>query len=204
MAKVIPHRETKAERKKERQKIGRLGDQKISPCTRERYHHSLKEVAKYVNLSPQMLLRQDNLDDILSSFVEMLWEDGESRSQGSYAIAAIQHFAPDAKGKLKNAWKLMGLWQKIEQPRRATPLDPSLLLAFAGVFWKWKWEDLACLTVVGFAGPPSDGWNVCPAKVRCGLGAQSKPAFHHISLWYQNCKAQSPDCREGTDLRTVC
>ena len=152
MAKVIPHRETKAERKKERQKIGRLGDQKISPCTRERYHHSLKEVAKYVNLSPQMLLRQDNLDDILSSFVEMLWEDGESRSQGSYAIAAIQHFAPDAKGRLKNAWKLMGLWQKIEQPRRATPLDPSLLLAFVGVFWKWKWEDLACLTVVGFAG----------------------------------------------------
>ena len=78
MSKVIPHRVTKAERKKERQKIGRLGDQKISPCTRERYHHSLKEVAKYANLSPQMLLRQDSLDDILSSFVEMLWEDGES------------------------------------------------------------------------------------------------------------------------------
>ena len=152
MAKVIPHRESKAEGKKERQKIGRLGDQKISPCTKERYAHSLREVANYVNLSPQMLLRQSNLDDILSSYVEMLWEDGESRSQGSYAIAAIQHFAPDAKGKLKNAWKLMGLWQKIEQPRRATPLDPSLLLAFAGVLWKWKWKELVCLTIVGFAG----------------------------------------------------
>ena len=152
MGRTIQHKETKAERKLERQKIGRLSDQRISPCTKQRYEQSLKEVASYMNLSPHEVLRQPHLDDILSSYIERLWEDGETRTFGSYAIAAIQYFCPTQKGKLSKAWKLMSLWQRLEQPRRATPLDPSLLLAFAGTFWKWKWEDLACLTVVGFCG----------------------------------------------------
>eukprot|EP00435_Cladocopium_sp_Y103_P043342 s1615_g12.t1 len=152
MPRVIPHKETKAERRRERQKIGRLSDQKVSPGTKERYATTLRSVASSLNLSAQALLSRPDLEDILCSYIEKLWEDGETRTFGSYALAAVQFYEPTLRGKLKEAWKLMGLWQKLEQPRRATPMDPAMLFAFAGTFWNWRWEDLACLTVVGFSG----------------------------------------------------
>ena len=48
MGKTIVHKETQAERKQERQKIGRLSDQKISPCTKQRYEQSLQEIDQYM------------------------------------------------------------------------------------------------------------------------------------------------------------
>ena len=152
MSKVINWQDTKAERRRERQKIGRLSDQKISPTTKQRYEQSLKDLAAFQNVTVDALLQDQNLEDILSNFIEQLWEDGETKTFGSYAIAAVQHFRPQLKGRLTQAWKLMALWNKLEQPRRATPLDPSLLLAFAGVFCKWQWLDLAALIIVGFCG----------------------------------------------------
>eukprot|EP00435_Cladocopium_sp_Y103_P068451 s617_g31.t1 len=125
---------------------------KVSPGTKERYATTLRSVASSLNLSAQALLSRPDLEDILCSYIEKLWEDGETRTFGSYALAAVQFYAPTSRGKLREAWKLMGLWQKLEQPRRATPMDPAMLFAFAGTFWNWRWEDLACLTVVGFAG----------------------------------------------------
>eukprot|EP00435_Cladocopium_sp_Y103_P045195 s780_g12.t3 len=152
MSRLIQWKESKAERRLERAKLGRLSDQRISHSTRARYEQSLKEVAEFVNLSPQELLRQTQLEDILSSYIERLWEDGESKTLGSYALAAVQFFHPQAKGRLGQPWKLMALWNRLEQPRRATPLDPSLLLAFAGVLCRWRWKELACLIIVGFCG----------------------------------------------------
>ena len=61
-------------------------------------------------------------------------------------------FRPELKGHLSKAWKLMALWGKLDQPKRATPMDPSWLLAFAGTFVKWQWPQLACLTIVAFSG----------------------------------------------------
>eukprot|EP00435_Cladocopium_sp_Y103_P069331 s1270_g33.t1 len=93
-----------------------------------------------------------NLDEILCSYLEKLWEDGDTKTMASYALASIQFHRPALKGQLKQSWQLLSLWNKLEQPRRATPLDPQLLLAFAGIFLKWHWRDLAHLCVVGFCG----------------------------------------------------
>lgn len=152
MPKAIKYHETKAERKKEREKIGRLRDQRITSATKDRYEAALHQVAAFAGVSIPRLLASSGMDDLLSSFIERLWEDGDTKTLASYALASIQYHRPALKGHLQQSWKLLSLWTRLEQPRRATPLDPSLLLAFAGVLHRWQWVDLAHLTIVGFCG----------------------------------------------------
>ena len=152
MPKQIKYMDSKAERKRERQRIGRLSVQRVTQGTKERYQHSLKEVAEFAGVSTDRLLSTPGLDGILSDYIERLWEDGDTKSVASYALAALQFHQPTLKGQLRQSWRLLSLWNKLEQPRRATPLDPKLLLGFAGVFLRWQWDDLAHLVVVGFCG----------------------------------------------------
>eukprot|EP00435_Cladocopium_sp_Y103_P035992 s493_g9.t1 len=135
-----------------RQKLGRLSEQKVSQNTKERYQVALQGVATYAGTTPELLVRLHNLDELLCGYLEKLWEDGDSKTMASYALASVQFHRPAVKGQLKQAWQLMSLWNRLAQPRRATPLDPQLLLAFAGTFLKWKWKELAHLCVVGFCG----------------------------------------------------
>eukprot|EP00435_Cladocopium_sp_Y103_P061594 s1327_g23.t1 len=139
-------------RRLERQKLGRLSEQRVSQNTKARYQVALQGAASYAGTTPEVLVRMHNLDEILCGYLEKLWEDGDTKTMASYALASIQFHRPALKGQLKQSWQLLSLWNKLEQPRRATPLDPQLLLAFAGVFLKWHWRDLAHLCVVGFCG----------------------------------------------------
>ena len=132
--------------------MGRLQDQRVSPGTAERYQRSLEELCHFARIPSENLLRRDNLGDILSDYLEKLWEDGDTKTMASYTLAAVQYFRPQVKGQLTKAWKLLALWGKLEQPRRATPLSASLCLAFAGRFLQWQWPELACLVIVGFCG----------------------------------------------------
>jgi hypothetical protein len=152
MTRTIRYQESKAERKREREKIGRLRDQRITPGTKDRYEAALQQVAVFAGVSVPRLLASSGLDDLLSSFIERLWEDGDTKTMASYALASVQYHRPAMKGHLQQSWKLLSLWTKLEQPRRATPMDPQLLLAFAGVLLRWQWVGLAHLTIVGFCG----------------------------------------------------
>jgi hypothetical protein len=152
MTRTIRYQESKAERKREQEKIGRLRDQRITPGTKDRYEAALQQVAVFAGVSVPRLLASSGLDDLLSSFIERLWEDGDTKTMASYALASVQYHRPAMKGHLQQSWKLLSLWTKLEQPRRATPMDPQLLLAFAGVLLRWQWVGLAHLTIVGFCG----------------------------------------------------
>ena len=152
MSKKIRYMDSKAERKRERQKIGALSAQRVSKQTNERYKVSLHAVATFAGMSPEALLSLENLDQVMSNYIERLWEDGDPKTMASYSLASLQFHKPQLKGALRQSWQLLSLWSKLEQPRRATPMDPKLLLAFAGVFQKWGWQSLAHLCVVGFCG----------------------------------------------------
>eukprot|EP00438_Fugacium_kawagutii_P035840 Skav200292 [mRNA] locus=scaffold2127:400532:404444:+ [translate_table: standard] len=152
MSRSIRQMATKAERKQERQKIGRLGELKVSPNTLARYEASLREVATFARLSVVALLHQPNFPEVLKNYIEFLWEEGDTKSMGSYALASLQFHQPQLRGQLAESWRLLSLWGRYEQPRRATPLSPEMLFAFAGVFLNWGWPRLAWLSVVGFCG----------------------------------------------------
>ena len=74
MPKQIKYMDSKAERKRERQRIGRLSDQRVTQGTKERYQHSLKEVAEFAGVSTDRLLSTPGLDGILSDYIERLWK----------------------------------------------------------------------------------------------------------------------------------
>ena len=151
-SKTIKWQETKEGRKAERQKLGRLSDLRVSQGTRQRYAESLNEFNIFARISLEALLQRADLEAILVSYIEQLWEDGESKTSASYTVAALQFHEPSLKGHLAEAWKLLSLWNKLEQPKRATPLSSSLLLALAGTFLQWRWDRLAWLIIVGFCG----------------------------------------------------
>eukprot|EP00438_Fugacium_kawagutii_P020958 Skav211849 [mRNA] locus=scaffold305:925833:932175:+ [translate_table: standard] len=95
--------------------------------------------------------RRQDLEEVLSDYLQHLWEEGDTRTMGSYAVAALQFHKPSMKGHLKKAWNLLSLWGRLEQPQRATPLDPPMLFAFCGTLIEWQWTSLALLSVVGFS-----------------------------------------------------
>ena len=100
MRRTIQFRETKAERKAERQKIGKLEDQRTSPGTSARYQRALDELCEFSKASQSDLLKRSDLGGILCAYNEKLWEDGETKLTGSYTMAAVQFFRPELKVNL--------------------------------------------------------------------------------------------------------
>ena len=145
----IKRKATKADRKAERQKVGRLSEQRVSQATAERYAVAL---STFVGTPEVELLKRADLESVLCQYVEFLWEEGDPKTMAKYGMAAVQYRRPELRRNLKGAWQLVSLWNKLEQPLRATPLSPELVLAFAGTLWQWQWPRLAQLTMVAFCG----------------------------------------------------
>eukprot|EP00438_Fugacium_kawagutii_P005653 Skav226155 [mRNA] locus=scaffold3275:8981:13610:+ [translate_table: standard] len=148
----LAYQQSKAERKVERQKIGRLDEQRVTKVTQGRYAEALRDLAIFVRSSEGALLQRSDLEAVLNDYIQHLWEEGDTKTMASYAVASLQFHKPSLKGNLKGPWRLLSLWSKLEQPLRATPLDPKMLFAFCGTLLQWQWRSLALLSVVGFCG----------------------------------------------------
>ena len=148
----IKRKATKADRKAERLKVGRLSEQRVSQATAERYAVALHGLSTFVGTPEVELLKRADLESVLCQYVEFLWEEGDPKTMANYVMAAVQYRRPELRRNLKGAWQLVSLWNKLEQPLRATPLSPELVLAFAGTLWQWQWPRLAQLTMVAFCG----------------------------------------------------
>ena len=66
-------------------------------------------------------------------------------------LPACNSFIPESKRQLVKFWRLVGTWNKIEVPMRATPIGPEILLGFAGLFYKWQWERAGHMLVVAYS-----------------------------------------------------
>ena len=71
------------------------------------------------------------MDDLAAQFVDVLWEEGESRSLAGDFLSGLSHHLP-VRGLLPRAWKLFSAWQRHEMPSRATPFTLDILLAMVG------------------------------------------------------------------------
>ena len=134
-----------------RKEIGKLRHQVVSKKTEARYEQAYKEFLQFHKLEKYFTLPPfEILDDMVAEFVEYLWEDGQTKTQANYTLAAIQYFRPQAKQHLPWSWKLTKVWNQVEIPIRATPLDPDTLLAFAGLAFKWRQPIFGHLIILGF------------------------------------------------------
>ena len=141
----------KEQRRKEREKIGKLRSQVVSNKTEERYQESYARFRLFHHLEFSFAMPDFTVfDDMVAEYIEFLWEEGEPKSYANYALASLQFFRPECKHHLPWSWKLVKVWNKLEVPQRATPLSPELLMAFAGQAFKWKQFELGWLLVIGF------------------------------------------------------
>ncbi|CAK9045396.1 unnamed protein product [Durusdinium trenchii] len=91
---AIKRRETKEDRKAERQKIGKLSNQRVSANTLERYAVALFNLANVVGVAVEMVLNESGLEAVLSQY---------------YVLAAVQYRKPQLRGQLKGPWQLESL-----------------------------------------------------------------------------------------------
>jgi hypothetical protein len=133
--------------------LGTLGQLIVSDKTRARYYSSVHLFFKWVETEGLSLPNEVHLvDELLSNYIEHLWEDGEGRSSASNVVAGLQHFKPLLRRKLICSWRLLAAWAKLELPARAPPFTESLVNFFCGVALEMK-EPMFCVgLLLGFFG----------------------------------------------------
>ncbi len=152
MPRVVRAANTKAERRAERSRVGPLSQQIVNSQTVSRYESSFASFLSFCGKSKaQLEFDVSQLDALMAQYVEHLWKDGEPKSYANYAVASLQHMVPSCRRHLTLSWKLVGTWNKLEFPIRATPLSPDLAMAFAGIFFKWGWKRMGCMVIVAFS-----------------------------------------------------
>ena len=152
MPRLIKAGNTKAERQRDRKRLGKLQDQVVLPVTVDRYQAIFNQFLSFSGFT--LVYFQENvsqLDPCASEFIEFLWRDGEPKSYANYAAASVQYFIPEAKRRLVNTWRLISTWNKIELPVRATPISPDILIAFSGLFLQWKYPRVAQMLLVSYS-----------------------------------------------------
>jgi integrase len=146
--KTIISTQNKEQRKLDRRKLGPLNECIVSPLTKKRYESAVAAFFSWMQSETISLPATVNeFDDILCSYLEFLWEEGEGRSLASNTVAGLQYVRPTLKKNLICAWRLLSAWAKRELPARAPPLTPYLLECFAGQALLQN-EPLVCLVCI--------------------------------------------------------
>lgn len=92
----------------------------------------------------------EEFDVAVSQWLEHIFAEGMPKGYGSDALAALQHFLPEVSGKLRNSWRLLKAWNKMEPPVRVLPMSPLIIAGMAGLCAKLGWCGPAAALLVGF------------------------------------------------------
>ena len=125
--------QSKEERKKVRKNLGSLKQLTVQPKTRQRYEAGLDAFFAYLQREGLSLpKRRDQMDPLVSDYLEYLWSEGEGRAAAGNFLAALQDSQPKLRGALPGSWRLMKTWSINEVPQRAPPLSEAILDAMMG------------------------------------------------------------------------
>lgn len=117
---------TRAERQWQRRHIV-LRDAGITPKTKLRYYMGLRQLLKYLPEVQSAL----ELDEAVSDWIQICWENGEGLYVVSDALCGLHHFEPWTKRMIPTAWKVFSVWRKLEGPDRAPPLTRHIVYSWA-------------------------------------------------------------------------
>ena len=130
------------QRRNLRRNLGPLSHNLVRPSTLNRYAASFQQFSEHLgSLRSTWPSSKEEYDDIISEYLELLWDTGEPRSAGAYALASIQFYIPALRKHLPRSWKLKAVWDKLELPAQAIPLSLNHTIAIAGYFFsKGDWR----------------------------------------------------------------
>ena len=140
----------KKERKRLRKDKGTLKDQQVQPIVRLRYYAAVKLLLGFWSMFECGPSQDISWDEAATSYIEHLYAEGDPLSLACDTLAGLQFTYVRALGQLRQAWKLTGVWRKVEPPRRVLPLLPLMALGMAGTAARLKMYDVCALILLGF------------------------------------------------------
>ena len=140
-------RSTKQSRRSAREEVGRLGPRLLAPATLKLYLQAIQLFLLWLTCESIVWPEDaDDLDELLQTYAEHCWAEGDSKADYANLLSGISHpvtgIARIAK-YIKGAWKFYGLWVKLEQRERCLPLSSSTCRMLAGQSIKRGWYDMA-------------------------------------------------------------
>ena len=116
-----------------RKTLGPLKALTVQARTKDRYELARKGFYSFLsrNQIPLPHKRQD-LDPLVSEYIEFLWVSGEGRSKANDTVAGLQDKDPKLRGSLPASWRLLKTWSLNEIPNRAPPIPEMVVHAMAG------------------------------------------------------------------------
>jgi hypothetical protein len=174
---------SKEERKKIRKKLGTLKSLTVQPKTKARYKMGLQGFFEFLTSEGLELPRKvDDMDPIVSDYLEYMWSQGEGRAAASTFMAALQDFMPKLKNKLPGAWRLMKTWTTHETPSRAPPLTEPVLKAMVGWAVTKEHYSFALSLMVAFYGLLRTGELLSIQSWQIHMVSQTQPAVINLGL----------------------
>lgn len=141
----------KDERQRLRRKLGTLELNLVKRITVERYTEAFNLFTEYLQQTRGNWPTQPAEYDLLvSEYLEVLWDQGETKSVATYTLAALHYYIPQLKRGLPRSWKLKAIWDKLELPCQAVPLSLDLLFSLVGHFFKEKQATMGLSSLVAF------------------------------------------------------
>ena len=149
----IVHVHDKSQRQLLRRPLGPLNLNLVKRITVVRYAEHFNRFAQYLSDTHRSWpTSSEEFDVIVSEYLEVLWDLGEPKTSATYTLASIHSYLRQLKRKLPRSWQLKAVWDKLELPCQAIPLDFDTLFAVVGNFWKTHQPEMALACFVAFNG----------------------------------------------------
>jgi hypothetical protein len=134
MARVIARTaDNRAARGRLRQTLGALADLRLVRV-KKRYDRALRLFFAFLtDMSLELPNDGETLDEVLSMYIEHLWESGDPKYMAADCLAALRKMAPMTGGLYPTARGLYVTRDRHELPQRCPPISASLCMALVGV-----------------------------------------------------------------------
>ena len=174
---------SKEERQKVRKSMGTLKSLTVQPKTKSRYKLALEDFFKFLKDEHLSLPhRKEDMDSIVSDYLEHLWSQGEGRATASTFMASLQDYMPQLKHHLQGSWRLMKTWTTHEIPSRAPPMTEAVLQAMVGWAVTKEHYTFALSLLVAFYGLLRTGELLALQAWNIHMNSQHQPAVINLGL----------------------
>ena len=123
-----------------------LHDKAITVKTRIRYFVAVAAVLPLLEKTTR------DLDEFLVDWIDAEYQAGSSITSVADTLSGLHHFLPWSRGKIRGAWKLYGLWRKVERPKQAPPFPIQVVEGLVGRCIAVENLRLALCLCLGFWG----------------------------------------------------
>ena len=142
---------TKQDRIAVRKQLGPLHTLTVQSRTKKRYEAARQGFYSFLAENQvQLPRRRQDLDPLVSEYIEHLWASGEGRSKANDTVAGLQDRDPKLRGNLPACWRLLKTWSQHEIPNRAPPMPEVVLQAMVGYAIQQGEHSFALSLLIGF------------------------------------------------------